>query len=327
VSAGGSAGAGGVGGSTGAGGVGGSTGAGGVGGSTGAGGASGAGAIGGSGGGASVCSGKSGAPGLANRSVQVGGVTRTFERYIPATLDPNQPVSVVMAFHGFTMSGDIMRQLTNFSALADTENFVVVYPDGAGVDPWNVGTNVCGAGAFVSGTSDDIGFMKAMLDDIEAVQCIDRSRVFTTGFSMGGYFANHAGCTAPELTRAIAPHSGGTEGTPTAPIDDCVKGPKPVIILHGTGDLLIDPNCGKAARDMWAKHNGCDATTDSVAVKGGHCEYSRNCPANGKVVLCLFDNMPHGWAGAANTGPTGLYGGGTQYEDATTLIWNFFKSQ
>lgn len=144
---------------------------------------------------------------------------------------------------------------------------------------------------------------------------------------MGGYFSNHAGCQAPELDRAIAPHSGGTIGTPTAPVDNCVPGPKPVMILHGTGDGLIDPNCGKAARDMRAKHNGCGTTITSVAVKGGHCEYSNGCPANGPVVICLFDNMAHRWAGADTAGPEGLYAGGTQYEDATKLIWNFFKQQ
>jgi len=262
-----------------------------------------------------ACTGKPGAPGLVPRMISVGGVQRSYLRYVPPNLDPNQPARVVFVHHGYTMSGEIMRTLTQYQALADADGFVVGFPDGVG-STWNAGMGVCGAGAFVSGNADDFGFVAAMIDDIEASQCVDRAHVFVTGFSMGGYFSNRIGCKRPDLVAAVAPHSGG--GPPAG----CVPGVKPVMLIHGTGDTLITYSCGVQARDFWVMHNGCSTAVDNVQVLGGTCEYNQNCPPGGQVVLCHMEGMPHGWAGH-----TGQYGGGTQYEDATALTWNFFKSQ
>src|SRR5207302_391188 len=120
-------------------------------------------------------------------------------------------------------------------------------------------------------------------------------------------------CMRPDLASAIVAHSGGTH-----PFDDCVPGPKPVMLLHGTNDGTIDVSCGKEARDRWVQHNGCSVDVDVVTVRGGHCEYNRGCPTAGQVVLCLFDGMGHGWAGH-----NGIAGGGANYEDATKLAWSF----
>jgi len=62
------------------------------------------------------------------------------------------------------------------------------------------------------------------------------------------------------LIRAIAPHSGGTYP------GSCPGGPIPVMIWHGSADFLIDPNCGRNARDVWVERNGCQSTFDTVPV-------------------------------------------------------------
>ncbi len=290
----------------------------GISGAAGVAGASGDGGVGGVGvgGGPGDCAGKPGAPGLSNRQVNAGGLPRTFLVHVPSNLDPNSAAPVVFAHHGFTMSGEIMRTLTDFQKVADENGFVVVLPDGAGTT-WNAGVGVCGAGALGSGSSDDFAFVEAMLGSVEADQCVDRKRVFTTGFSMGGYFSNHIACKRPDLVRGVAPHSGG--GPPAG----CLPGPKPVMIVHGTADALITFNCGTQSRDHWVQHNGCSADFDAKPVQGGTCEWSRNCPPGGQVVLCRLDGMGHGWAGHVG----GIYGGGTQFEDATRLVWSFFAAQ
>lgn len=267
------------------------------------------------------CSGKPGAPGTNMRSVMNGTLNRTFLVHVPPTVDPNAPVPILFAHHGFTMTGQTMHDLTGFEAVADREGFVAVFPDGGGAAPWNVGTGICGVGAFVGGTEDDLGFVEKMLDDIAEDQCIDRTHVFLTGFSMGGYFANHVGCQKSDLVRAVAPHSGGTYAA------DCPGGPIPVLLLHGTGDALISPMCGTQARDLWVQRNGCSTDFDMVPVMGGHCERHKGCPEHGQVTLCLFDGMAHGWAGASQQGATGFYGGGQQFENATELVWKFFSEQ
>jgi poly(3-hydroxybutyrate) depolymerase len=268
------------------------------------------------------CTGKTGAPGTHQRMVTVGGFPRTFKLHVPADLDPNTPAPVLLVFHGFTMSGQLMEDITGFDAVADAEKFVVAYPDGGAGAPWNVGQNICGVGAAVAGIDDDFGFVDAMLAQIAEAQCVDDEHVFVTGFSMGGYFSNHIGCQqGGSKIRAVAPHSGGTYP------GDCPGAPLPVMILHGTADALITPDCGTGARDLWVRRNGCSTEFDMRPAMGGRCEWYKDCAPGGQVVLCTFDGMAHGWAGASQTDANGFYGGGTEFASATQLVWDFFKAQ
>ncbi|HEX4339335.1 MAG TPA: hypothetical protein VH062_25685 [Polyangiaceae bacterium] len=291
------------------------------------GGASGAAGAAGAGGGASACTGKPGARrGKSSQMVSAGGAMRTFVYYAPQNLDANKPVPIVIIPHGFTMSGDQMFTITGYDKIADREGFIAIYPDGepGSLGPWNVGTGVCGLGAFVGGTGDDQSFVDAMISFTEADQCVDHDHVFMSGFSMGGYFSNETGCLRKEI-RAIAPHSGGTH-----PLSTCKVGHKPVILFHFTTDALISYSCGQGARDEWATHNGCNtASPMTTMVKGGSCEYY-SCPADGQVALCSFitpsnhanDGFPgHAWSGGAAGQAFSI----SETESASELGWAFFK--
>jgi polyhydroxybutyrate depolymerase len=256
------------------------------------------------------CTGKPGAPGLKARNV--GG--RNVLVHIPPTVNPNTGVPLLLVHHGYTMTGEAMRTLTGFQAIADREGFVVAFPDGVG-NTWNVGTGACGGGALGSGTADDFTFVDALISSIEADQCLSREHVFMTGFSMGGYFSNHAGCKKSNVIRAIAPHSGGTYP------GSCSGGPIPVMIWHGSADFLIDSNCGRNARDVWVERNGCQPTFDTVPLTMGTCEWYKGCPPGGQVVLCMMNGMSHQWSGGA--APIGA----PAYENASEMIWKFFKEQ
>lgn len=265
-----------------------------------------------------ACTGLAGAPGLSLREVEIDGGPRTFRVYAPDGLDPNAAVPVVLVYHGYTMSGEIMERITTWDAVADREGFVVVYADGANLpfgDPWNVGDPGCGAGAFSTSTADDFGFTLAMLDDVAADQCIDRSRVFATGFSMGAYFVHHLACRGPAgLVRAVAPHSGGTYD------GDCDNGPVPMLILHGSADPIIFASCGAEAAEVWRDRDGCAGDPWTFPVEGGTCAVSDACDGEASVTHCLFDGMDHGWAGSSDL----LYGGGRDYADAAELAWTLF---
>jgi polyhydroxybutyrate depolymerase len=282
-------------------------------------GGTGGGAGGGSGG---FCSGKLGSPGETDRTIEVEGQSRRFIVHIPDDLDPSVPAPIVFVHHGFTMGGNVMIGLTGFAEVADREGFIAVFPYGEGTNPWNVGEDICGAGTVVNDrTTDDIAFVEAMIDDVNEDHCVDRDEVFLSGFSMGGYFANHVACEAGDMLRGAAAHSGGTYP------GDCSGAPVPMMIIHGDADWLIAPRCGSEARDYWVERNGCSNDVDRVEVKGGYCEYSLGCDAGGDVVFCMFDGMLHGWAGAPTFGPGGFYSGGESYESATELIWGFFQDQ
>jgi len=264
--------------------------------------------------------------------INIGGLNRTYLVYLP-DVDAKTPIPFVGVFHGYTMSGQNMYDATQYAALADTEHIALVFPDGeAGPGslgaPWNVGTNVCPsiAGPPPSATGDDFAFLDAMKADVAQDQCLDESHVYVTGFSMGGYFSHHTGCMRPDI-RAVAPHSGGTHD-----LAGCPSAHKPIIIFHGASDGVIPvgcddpagntPNGYTASAAAWAAKNGCGTTTTSMAVDNGTCITYDNCPADGQVVLCTFNNMGHCWAGGSSSG--GVYSC-PGYASATQLEWAFFK--
>jgi polyhydroxybutyrate depolymerase len=291
---------------------------------------------------AGPCGMRSGMRGLTMRSVNVGGAARTYLTYLPKTLSARTPVPFFYVFHGFTESGQAMYDITGYAQLADKEGFAVVFPDGESgpggvLPPWNIenaGQVVCGVGQFESALGDDFGFMDAMRTDVENDQCIDSSHVFSSGFSMGGYFTHHVGCYRSDV-RAVAPHSGGT----LADLSVCTTGHVPAIIFHGTIDPVVAEACDDpkgiavpgfpASATLWAAKNGCQSTFTTIAETGtggasGQCYLYDGCPADGQVEVCTFNGMPHCWAGGTDPGSGGT-SSCTDYVAATQLQWDFFK--
>jgi polyhydroxybutyrate depolymerase len=263
-------------------------------------------------------------------TLTVDGNTRRFIAYVPTSVRPEP--TVVLVFHGFTMSAEKMTTLTSWEDVADREGFVVLFANGNDeplgnplASPWNVGDFVCGLGIFVAAprNQDDFGYVSMMLDTIDRELPIDRDHVYASGFSMGGYFAHHLACNGPTAIRAISAHSSGTYS------GECTNGPSPVLVLHGDSDTLIWPSCGDDAARLWVSRNECpESGVTHETVANGTCERHNGCPGGNEVLQCSFQGMDHGWAGAAYTGPwiTLEYGGGAQYENAAELSWTFFQA-
>jgi polyhydroxybutyrate depolymerase len=271
------------------------------------------------------------------QTLTVAGLTRSFLYYAPTTLRADEPAPVVIIPHGFMMNADMMFEITRYSELADREKIIVLFPNGqpgtALLDgPWNVGMPDCASslGVLPVAKGDDDAFIDAMLAFADADQCIDRDHVFMTGFSMGGYLANHTGCVRNDV-RAVAPHSGGSHD-----LSMCATKHKPVLVMHFEGDALIPYACGAQARDRWVAFNECQPMAPMVTpVNGGRCEYYAGCQPDGQVGMCSFmvpagmrpEPYPgHGWSGGSKQGSTG----GADYaipetESATELSWAFFK--
>ncbi len=281
---------------------------------------------------AGPCGMRAGERGYTTHTATVAGLERSYHVYLPEG-SPDTPMPLVVVHHGYTMSGDKMHDITQFAAIADAEGIALAFPDGQGGPdslgaPWNVGSNICPSfsGSPPSATGDDFALLDHIKADIAEDQCLDRDHLFATGFSMGGYFSHHVGCMRSDF-RAVAPHSGGTH-----PLDNCVTGPTPIIIFHGSSDPLIPAGCNDPAAnpvngvtpaaDAWATKNGCSLATTTRAVTGGTCVRYADCPANGQVELCTFDGMGHCWAGG--NASAGIYSC-PEKASATQLAWDFFK--
>jgi len=94
----------------------------------------------------------------------------------------------VLSFHGGGGSARGTQDYTGTDAIADREGFHRRVSRGTGVLPrrlhtWNAGT-CCGYAR--DHHVDDVGFVRALLDDLARRTPIDQRRVYATGLSNAG---------------------------------------------------------------------------------------------------------------------------------------------
>lgn len=228
------------------------------------------------------------------KSIDVGGARREYILHVPGSTKPSQPLPLLLDFHGWGHSAEGVWRVSRFKALAERDGFITAYPDGLPVrlrrEESRPGWEILG----VDGNRD-LAFTKAMLDEIEHDYCIDRARIYSTGFSNGAFFTNLLGCVLSDRIAAIAPVGGGRITVPCRP-DRAV----PVLIYHGRMDELIPPEHARLARDQWAEIDGC------AGLKPGPCERYENC-AGAEVRYCEVD-IGHTWP-----------------PEATNEIWQFLR--
>jgi polyhydroxybutyrate depolymerase len=194
-----------------------------------------------------------------NKSMTHNGVLREYIVYIPAIYNPNTPAPLVFNFHGYTMTAKAqMNWGGNMRPVADTAGFILVYPQGTllgDATHWNVGSWTAASKA------DDIGFTEAMIDTLSSNYNIDSDRVYSCGYSNGGYFSYELACQLSERIAAIASVA-GTMSTKTYAACNASH-PTPVLSIHGTADGTVSYYGGDPIRsesqsrvnEYWAAHN------------------------------------------------------------------------
>jgi polyhydroxybutyrate depolymerase len=267
-------------------------------------------------------------------TLSFGGLQRSYILHIPAPFNNSHPAPLVFDFHGGLGNAESQMQMSGFNALADEKDFIVVYPNGSGLLEdkmltWNGGT--C-CGYSVKHNIDDIGFIRALLAEIELSYSIDPKRIYATGLSNGGIFSYRLACDASDLFAAIAPVSGTLNISPCEP-----KQPVSIIHFHGTADehLPYDGGVGDkslagvsftSVRDsikFWVNFDECATTPITEKYKDIQQDVYANCANGSAVELYTIIGGSHAWPGG--NGPA--WPGGdrpTQTISATQLMWAFF---
>lgn len=273
---------------------------------------------------APMCSGKTGAAGDKPMTLMVGGKARTFDVHVPATYDPAKRTPLVFLFHGFTMTAAQMATASHFAAAADKHGMIVAFPSGIS-SSFNAG-DCCGI-AQSTGV-DDVAFASAMIDAIQADYCVDAKRVFSAGFSNGGFLSYRLACELSDKIAAVAPVAGGLR------IDLAACNPKrpvPLLHIHGTSDLLVPYDGGIGAPhpvsysiDAFKTKNGCTGAGKVVYTKDDvSCTKWDGCTAGADVELCTVTGGGHQWPG----GDTLPYGGSASPNlDSSETIAAFFDA-
>jgi poly(3-hydroxybutyrate) depolymerase len=227
------------------------------------------------------------------RTLQNGTISITFSnasrKYIlrvPDGYDNNHPYRLVLAYawSGASASQVVSANYFTFATL-DSKNTVFAAPDAAD-----------GAGSWSNG---DVALTDAILAQIEGDLCIDKTRVFATGFSFGGGMAMALACTRADVFRAVAFFSGAdlTNSCPatlTKPIAYYASQAS-----EDSGGLsTTSPITGERKQAQFAEVNGCtpepSSTTFPAAGQPHVCTNYKNCSVGHPTEYCVF-NGPHGW--------------------------------
>ncbi|RMH39982.1 MAG: hypothetical protein D6689_15130 [Deltaproteobacteria bacterium] len=240
---------------------------------------------------------------------------RTARVHVPPGYDPRARTPVVLNFHGYTSTAQQQEWFSGLPAKADAAGFIAVHPQGVG-NSWNGGVGCCGDALAMD--IDDVGFVRALIDELEARLCVDPHRIYATGMSNGGYLSHRLGCDLSDRIAAIAPVAGLQTSPGCAP-----SRPVSVIHFHGTADTLVPYDQVAATIAGWVDRNGCAGTSTVTYANGDStCETWSGCDQGVEVVLCTVDGGGHTWPGGAQV--PGL-GKTTTDLNANDAMWALFE--
>lgn len=156
-------------------------------------------------------------------------VQRQYLVKIPAQHDETIPVLYFL--HGL---GDNITRLDNefhFQQIADDFGWMMVVPqalnEGFGT-MWNAGLS--------ASTTNDSGFLMALLDSLSVQYPVNQDSVFFTGFSMGGFMTHRMAIEHGDRITACAPVS-GLIAHPMA--SHVAVSPVKMLHIHGTNDPVV----------------------------------------------------------------------------------------
>jgi poly(3-hydroxybutyrate) depolymerase len=216
-----------------------------------------------------------------SRTIQSGG-SRSYILRIPSNYDNTHPYRLLFAFHwnGGTMNdidgGGSSGAVWSYYGMQAQANgsTIFVAPQGNG----NGWANPGGA---------DLTFVDAMVKLITDDLCVDKSRIFSMGFSYGGGMSYAIACARANVFRAVAVYSG-------AQLSGCDGGKDPIAYLgiHGISDGTCNISGGRSLRDKFVANNGCTAQSPPEPTAGSQthkCTTYTGCKAGYPVEWCAFD--------------------------------------
>lgn len=248
------------------------------------------------------------------RIVTSGGLVRRFRVFVPAA-DSNQPLPVVLNFHGLGDSSVTHEAMSLFEPVAAEHGFVVVTPDAYGsARAWRIPD----AQALFPSVVDDVEFVRVLLQQFRNDLCLDTGRVFATGFSNGAYFASLLACSEPEMLAGFAPVAGVFYPEMGCPL------PVSMLVWHDVNDAIVPLNGGNIFGMF--EYRGVLEYVDRWVGLADQCErVERNegevrrtevtCAAGVVTELILSDDVGHTWPGGRILG-----------RSAAEVIWEFFES-
>jgi polyhydroxybutyrate depolymerase len=275
-------------------------------------------------------------------TLNVAGGERSYRLYVPRDL-PDGPVPLFIGLHGGLGWGDQFATTDHIEGLAESNGYIVAHPDGVNLSGgplaergggrggvWNGG--IC-CGVAARSDADDVGFIAALIDRLEADHDIDPHRVFAFGHSNGGIMSYRLACELADRIVGIGVVAG------TLGVDGCDPvQPVSVMHIHGTADDNL-PLAGGVGQDSLAgvdfppprdgfdtvaTADGCPPPTDTTE---GDIDISlrQHCDGGSATAFVTIAGAPHAWPGGTPRVPPASGPGYADY-DATAELVGFLLS-
>lgn len=280
-------------------------------------------------------------PGDYSFSLMHDGSPRLYRVHVPQRYRAGNPAPLLVALHGGGGSMDFMADDRFYGLISksEAEGFVVLFPGGFSprssgrFATWNAG-NCCAAARDQN--SDDVGFIRKVVDRVSSQLSINRKQIFATGMSNGGMMSYRLACEMADTFSAIAAVAGTdntTRCTPKAPISILhihARNDDHVLFNGGAGEksvsrrMVTDYVSVPATIDKWVNLNRCNPVPQRVLeTPGAYCERYSDCRGNVAVQLCVTESGGHSWPGGNK-----LRGSEAPSPSlsATDMMWSFFMS-
>ena len=274
-------------------------------------------------------------------TVSIEDENRPYTLYVPQSYSADEPIPLVLFFHG---GGGDMRQARsyNFEDTAEKYGFAVAFLNGDSAFPngrlatWNAGA-CCGRARDTE--SDDVGYVRAVVADIQAQFSIADNKIFATGMSNGAMMSYRLACEASDIFAAIAPVAGTDSTSSCNPVN-----PVSVLHIHALDDthVLFEGGAGEDAFNdlsqvteftsvadsvsLWLAHNDITSPmTRILDVDGAYCDTRERQDGEAAVTLCVTETGGHSWPGS-DVGTDFRNKTPSQAIDANEVIWEFFNT-
>ncbi len=115
----------------------------------------------------------------ATKTIQLshGGLNRTYIVHVGSSVNAHAPAPLLLNFHGLTASAMIQLYYSGTNQIADQYGLVVAYPEGVSSSFNAIGC--CGTAGQQN--VDDVGFARAIVEDVAAHVCTNRKRAPAAG--------------------------------------------------------------------------------------------------------------------------------------------------